>query len=75
MPTGPASEDVDDDDVPGRCYLRVWSRKMETEPRNLGNFWSCGRQFLAFHPKKTGTCYRGLAMGGGGGAWGPMLLI
>ena len=30
VPTGPASEDVDDDDVPGRCYLRVWLRKMET---------------------------------------------
>ena len=38
VPTGPASEDVDDDDVPGRCYLRVWSRKMESEPRYLGNF-------------------------------------
>ena len=30
VPTGPASEDVDDDDVPGRCYLRMWLRKMET---------------------------------------------
>ena len=41
----------------------------------VGATWGCGHQFLAFHPKKTGTCYRGLAMGGGGGAWGPMLLI
>ena len=49
VPTGPASEDVDDDDVPGRCYLRVWSRKMETE-WYLGNFGSCGPQFLAFSP-------------------------
>ena len=69
MPTGPASEDVDDDDVPGRCYLRVWSRKMESEPRYLGNFGSCGRQFLAFHPKILVPATEALPGVWGAGRW------